>query len=121
VWKLNPNENITLFYTEHTVKPECKMKLSFCEYLLKVYCLHCIDTTHLHTHVMYKLQSFLQPGGCVAQTGTGMKVGQQILQVNDTSLKGLKHRDTVMTIKNAFEGPLNKTIKFVVMDCQPDE
>lgn len=55
------------------------------------------------------------------QTGTGMKVGQQILQVNGTSLKGLKHRDTVMTIKNAFEGPLNKKIEFVVLDYQTDE
>ena len=55
------------------------------------------------------------------QTGTGMKVGQQILQVNGTSLKGLKHRDTVMTIKNAFEGPLNKKIEFVVLDYQTEE
>ncbi len=45
-----------------------------------------------------------------------MAANQQILQVNDTSLFGLKHRDVVMEIKTAFEGPMNKTIKFVVLD-----
>ena len=67
--------------------------------------------THTHT----------QPGGCAAQTGRGLSVGQQILQVSGTSLFGLKHRDTVMAIKNAFEGPLNKTMEIVVLDHETDE
>ena len=48
-------------------------------------------------------------------------MGQQILQVSGTSLFGLKHRDTVMAIKNAFEGPLNKTMEIVVLDHETDE
>ena len=46
----------------------------------------------------------------------GMAVNQQVLQVNGKSLYGLKHRDVVMEIKSAFDGPLNKIIEFVVLD-----
>lgn len=60
----------------------------------------------------------LQPEGCAAQTGMGMAVNQQILQVNGNSLFGLKHREVVMEIKNAFDGPMNKVIEFVVLDPQ---
>ena len=43
-------------------------------------------------------------------------MGQQLLQVDSTSLHGLRHKDTVMAIKSAFEGPMNKTITFIVLD-----
>lgn len=62
-----------------------------------------------------------QPGGCAALTGTGLQVGQQILQVSGTNLSGLKHKEVVMTIKSAFEGPLNKTLEFVVLEREDDE
>ena len=39
--------------------------------------------------------------------------------MSGTSLAGLKHKEVVMTIKNAFEGPLNKTLELVVLD--PDD
>ena len=58
----------------------------------------------------------VQAEGCAAKTAQSLRVGQQLLQVDDTSLHGLKHRDTVMAIKSAFEGPMNKTITFVVLD-----
>jgi len=45
-----------------------------------------------------------------------MAVDQQILDVGGTSLFGLKHRDVVMAIKAAFDGPIGKKIKFVVLD-----
>lgn len=45
-----------------------------------------------------------------------MSVGQQILSVNGQSLYGLKHKDVVMAIKSAFEGPLNKTIEFTILE-----
>ena len=45
-----------------------------------------------------------------------MSVNQQILEVNGNSLFGLKHREVVMEIKNAFDGPLNKVVEFVVLD-----
>ncbi len=60
----------------------------------------------------------MQPEGCAAQTGMGMAVNQQILEVNGVSLFGLKHREVVMAIKNGFDGPLNKEIVFVVVDSQ---
>ena len=46
----------------------------------------------------------------------GMAVNQQILEVNGKSLFGLKHREVVMVIKEAFDGPLNKVIEFVILD-----
>ena len=49
-------------------------------------------------------------------TGMGMAVDQQILEVGGTSMFGLKHRDVVMAIKAAFDGPIGKKIKFVVFD-----
>lgn len=58
----------------------------------------------------------MQPEGCAAQTGMGMSVNQQILEVNGKSLFGLKHREVVMEIKSAFDGPINKIIEFVVLD-----
>ena len=54
-----------------------------------------------------------QPDGCA--TESNLRVGQQILKVNGHSVYGLKHRDVVMNIKEAFKGPLNKTIEFVVL------
>lgn len=49
-------------------------------------------------------------------TGMGMAVNQQILAVGGKSLFGLKHREVVMEVKSAFEGPMNKVIEFVVLD-----
>lgn len=46
----------------------------------------------------------------------GIAVNQQLLEVNGRSLFGLKHREVVMEVKNAFDGPMNKTIEFVVLD-----
>ena len=57
------------------------------------------------------------PDGCAASTK--LHVGHQILEVNGSSVYGLKHRDVVMNIKDAFEGPLNKTIEFVVLEREP--
>ena len=51
-------------------------------------------------------------------TGMGMAVNQQILEVNGHSLFGLRHRDVVMVIKSAFDGPMNKNIDFVVLDSE---
>ena len=63
----------------------------------------------------------MKPEGCAAKTAVpALKVGQQLLQVDSTSLHGLKHKDTVMTIKSAFEGPLNKTITFTVLDTKQE-
>lgn len=60
-----------------------------------------------------------QPDGSAALSGVGLKVGQQILQVNSKSLYGLAHSDAVSTIKTAFEGPINTTtITFIVLDPQ---
>ena len=50
-----------------------------------------------------------------------MKIGHQILTVNGKSLKGLKHKDAVMAIKTAFDGPLNKVIEFVLHDPDDDD
>ena len=41
-----------------------------------------------------------------------------MLQVDDTPLHGLRHSETVMAIKGAFEGPMNKTITFVILDTK---
>ena len=61
----------------------------------------------------------IQPDGSAAVSGIGLKVGQQILQVNSKSLQGLTHSETVSTIKAAFEGPINTTtITFIVLDPQ---
>jgi hypothetical protein len=46
----------------------------------------------------------------------GMSINQQVLQVNGNSLFGLRHREVVMLIKDAFDGPMNKIIEFVVLD-----
>lgn len=54
-------------------------------------------------------------------TGEGLSVGQQILTVGGKSLKGLKHKDAVITIKNAFDGPMNKKIEFVVLERDEEE
>ena len=45
-----------------------------------------------------------------------MSVGQQVLSVDGQSLYGLKHKDVVMAIKSAFEGPLNKTIDLIILE-----
>ena len=67
------------------------------------------ETRTLNTHT--------QPEGCAARTATPvLRVGQQLLQVENTSLCGLRHKETVMAIKGAFEGPMNKTLTFVVLD-----
>jgi hypothetical protein len=61
----------------------------------------------------------ISPEGCAAKTSVPpLKVGHQVLQVDDTSLHGLRHKETVMAIKSAFEGPMNKTITFVVLDTK---
>ncbi len=65
---------------------------------------------------LFNLFALIQPEGCAAQTGMGMAVNQQILEVNGKSLFGLKHREVVMEIKNSFDGPLNTVIEFVVLD-----
>ena len=63
------------------------------------------------------LITHIQPDGSAALSGEGLKVGQQILQVNSRSLHGLSHKDAVSTIKSGFEGPINKTtITFIVLD-----
>ena len=54
----------------------------------------------------------LQPDGSAALTGKDLEIGQQILAVNGKSLKGLKHKDAVLAIKNAFDGPMQKVIEF---------
>ena len=60
-----------------------------------------------------------QPEGCAGRTAVpSLRLGQQLLQVDDTSLYGLRHKETVMTIKGAFEGPMNKTLTFIVLDPQ---
>ena len=43
-------------------------------------------------------------------------MGQHILFVNGQPLKNLSHKDAVMAIKNAFDGPIGKEIEFVVLD-----
>ena len=61
----------------------------------------------------------VQPDGSAAVSGQGLKVGQQILQVNSQSLHGLSHSEAVSVIKSAFEGPINSTtITFIVLDPQ---
>lgn len=62
--------------------------------------------------------SFLHPQteGCAGLTGIGLEVGQQILAISGKSLHGLKHKEAVIAIKNAFEGPINKVLEFVVLD-----
>ena len=49
-----------------------------------------------------------------------MEIGQQILTVNGKSLKGLKHKEAVQAIKMAYDGPLNKTIEFVLLAHDDD-
>ena len=49
-----------------------------------------------------------------------MEIGQQILTINGKTLKGLKHKDAVMAIKTAFDGPLNKVVEFVLL-AEEDE
>jgi hypothetical protein len=63
----------------------------------------------------------ISPEGCAAKTATPpLRIGQQILQVENTSLYGLRHKETVMAIKAAFEGPMNKTLTFVILNTQED-
>ena len=38
--------------------------------------------------------------------------------MENTSLYGLRHKETVMAIKAAFEGPMNKTLTFVILNTQ---
>ena len=60
-----------------------------------------------------------QPEGCAAKTSVpSLRVGHQVLQVDDTPLHGLRHKETVMAIKGAFEGPMNKTMTFVILDTK---
>ena len=71
----------------------------------------------VHDDFSYALH--IQPDGSAAVSGVGLKVGQQILQVNSQSLHGLSHSEAVSVIKSAFEGPLNTTtITFIVLDPQ---
>ena len=56
-----------------------------------------------------------QPEGSAALTGKGLQIGQQILAVNGKSLKGLKHKEAVLAVKNAFEGPMQKVVEFVLL------
>ena len=67
------------------------------------------------------LYSFPQPDGSAGLTGIGLETDQQILTVNGKSLKGLKHKEAVLAIKNAFEGPINKVVEFVVLDPTVEE
>ena len=53
-------------------------------------------------------------------TGQGLRVGQQILQVNGTSMKGLKHKEAVLCIKNAFSNA-EKTMNIIVLDPDDDD
>lgn len=46
-------------------------------------------------------------------------MGQHILFINGQALKELNHKDAVMAIKTAFDGPIGKKIEFVVLD--PDQ
>ena len=57
-----------------------------------------------------------QAEGCAGLTGIGLETGQQILAVNGKSLYGLRHKEAVLTIKNCFEGPINKVMEFVVIE-----
>ncbi len=43
-------------------------------------------------------------------------VGQQLLSVGGQSLYNLRHKEVVMAVKSAFEGPLEKTLELVVLD-----
>jgi hypothetical protein len=64
----------------------------------------------------------ISPEGCAARTAVpALRLGQQLLQVDNTSLHGLRHKETVMAIKAAFEGPMNKTLTFVVLDPEENE
>ncbi|XP_065918265.1 whirlin-like [Dysidea avara] len=60
------------------------------------------------------------PGGSAAKTGQGLRVEQQILQINTTSLKGLKHKEAVAIIKSAFDSP-EKTMTIIVVDPEEEE
>ena len=45
-------------------------------------------------------------------------LGQQILEVDGSSLHGLRHREVVMAVKESFEGPLNKILTLTVLHTQ---
>ena len=47
-------------------------------------------------------------------------MGQQILQIDSTSLKDLKHKEAVAIIKSAFESP-ERTMTIVVLDPEEDD
>ncbi len=67
-----------------------------------------IDTNPHHAHTQHE--------GCAALTGEGLMVGQQLLSVGGQSLYNLRHKEVVMAVKSAFEGPLEKTLELVVLD-----
>lgn len=69
-------------------------------------------------HVMCVLCS-LQPGCCAALTGVGLRVGQQILSVNEKSLFNLQHKEGAIAIKNAFDNT-DKVMKLTVLDPSDD-
>lgn len=62
-----------------------------------------------------------QSDGSAGLTGIGLETDQQILAINGKSLKGLKHKEAVLAIKTAFEGPINKVVEFVVLDPTLDD
>ena len=70
----------------------------------------------LHTHFYHTPTPYTQPEGCAALTGEGLKVGQQILSVGGQCLFNLRHKEVVMAVKSAFEGPLQKTLELVLLD-----
>ena len=57
----------------------------------------------------------IMPGGSAALTGEGLRVGQQILEVNGRTLKDLTHKEAVLTIKGAFEAD-DKVMELVVLE-----
>lgn len=59
----------------------------------------------------------IMPGGSAALTADGLRVGQQILEVNGRSLKDLTHKEAVLTVKGAFEAD-DKVMEMVVLEAE---
>ena len=57
----------------------------------------------------------IMPGGSAALTAEGLRVGQQILEVNGRTLKDLTHKEAVLTIKGAFEAD-DKVMEVIVLE-----
>ena len=103
---------IRLLMLIHTIipVPHNSVGLRACVYIHVSFCMHTCVLTSPCT---------VQPDGSAAVSGQGLKVGQQILQVNSQSLHGLSHSKAVSVIMSAFEGPINSTtITFIVLDPQ---